>query len=413
MRIVTALTVLFLAAGMARGADFGDPAPQDRPLPAEEADMIARRVGEAALVVVAVPIKVWDKGVAECRVLSVLKGKYDDLTFRVRFVKVLGGVWPQRGVSAVYFLRPPVGGRTSILNNRTVFDLTSDKTGLAPPTAPLIAVARLAAAGRYTRFAERRRLAIKLPPPESKLGTMLSARYVAIGTIEEVHLSKQPLVAARLSCRLESVVKGKLQPGRLEIALPKGVGDDPKLKPLAVKAGPAVLMFVKAGNRDAFGEFRMVSPYRGWFEIESREDMAAEFTKLADLVNEEKELRRSGLVGDPAERTTVRKTLQLWQTSWNAKEVQNVISCYSHKSKWRRLWESGGKDRREIVSTIEEYPANFFVSLEGIEEKKGAREVLVRVSINVVTADEIVERRPAVMTFVYENGMWLILREGT
>ncbi len=196
--------------------------------------------------------------------------------------------------------------------------------------------------------------------------------------------------------------------------MPKALAlaSDPKRKPLAVKAGPAVLMFVRARNKDTYGEFRMVSPYRGWFAIPQREAVADEAKHLAKLVADEIALRRQGLIGDPAGRTSIPKTLQLWQTSWNAKEVQNVISCYSQKSEWRRKWESGDKGQTEITKTIEDYPGRFYVTREGVAERKAACEMQVTVSINVVTNDRLVERQPAVMTFVYENGMWLILHEG-
>jgi hypothetical protein len=95
-----------------------------------------------------------------------------------------------------------------------------------------------------------------------------------------------------------------------------------------------------------------------------------------------------------------------------------VISCYSRRSKWRRLWNSGFAGKKRITQTIAEFGgsdaerAQIYVSLVRIQERKKGAEALATVNINIVTRDQLVERRPAVMTFSFENGMWLILREG-
>ena len=124
MRLALVLALLLVAAAPARAAQSGSSEIEHLELDPLAADEIAERTGQAALVVVAQPVKVWDRGLAECRIISVLKGGFKGRarTFQVKFGKVLGGSWPQKGVVAVYFLRPPIGGRTKIFSRKTVFE---------------------------------------------------------------------------------------------------------------------------------------------------------------------------------------------------------------------------------------------------------------------------------------------------
>jgi len=421
MRFTTSLALLLIGSSLAAAA--GPEAPK-QVLPAKEADAIAVRSEKAPLIVIARPIKVWDaKGQAECSIISVLKGKFEGRgkgrVFRVRYSKVMGGVWPEPNVTAIYFLRPAVGGQTSVFDRKTVFELTSGKHGMAAPTKEIMAVVKLAAAGQYVLSTMRESVQLKVPAPETMLGTMLSATYVAIGTIEEAVLSRKPSVAARLTCRLETVFKGDIRPGKVIVDVPAvpGKATDPGKERREVRAGPAVLMFV----REKGGNLRLVSHRRGFFAIPDRDNKTEMAKELTELVAREKELRRLGLIGDPSRRTSIAKTLQLWQTSWNANEPHNVISCYSRRSKWRRQWDSGFAGKKRITKVIAEFGnggapdserAQIYVTLVRIKEQKKGAEALATVSINIVTRDQLIERRPAVMTFSYENGMWLILHEG-
>jgi hypothetical protein len=251
-------------------------------------------------------------------------------------------------------------------------------------------------------------------------GTVISATYVAIGTVEEVANSSNRMIRGRLTCRLDTVFKGNLRPGKYVITAPAtlAVADDPKHKKPALKAGFAALMMVRAKG----GDLRLISPRRGYFPLKSREEVAKVAKEIAEMVAKEKDLRRQGLVGDPSKRTSIQRTLQFWQTSWNANEVENVIACYSRKNKWRREWDSGFAGKRRIAKSIATFGkggddddsprAVMYVSLERIEERKKGREALATVNVNIVTRDQLVERQPAVMTFVFESGMWLILHEG-
>jgi hypothetical protein len=420
MRLALSTVLVLLCAATAAA---GTREPTTSRLPAAQADAIALRTRKSKLIVIATAIKVHPKGFADCRIVTLLKGKFQGrgkgAMFRMRFSKVMGNVWPVQGVTALFFLNPAIGGQTAVFDRKTVFELADPKHGMTAPDRDVIATVRLAAAGQYVMSAHRERALLKLPAPSTMLGTMLSASYVAVASIEEVHLSRRHLISARLTCRLESVFKGDIRPGKVEISVPKALvrADDPKIKRPQIKAGPAVLMFI----RDKGGELKLISPYRGYFAIESRDKIADVSRELGNLVAKEKALRRHGLVGDPSKRTSIARTLQFWQSSWNANEAENVIACYSRNNKWRKEWDSGLTGKKRISGVIEGFGkggaasaprASIYVSLVSVEERKKGSQALATVTINVVTRDQLVERRPAVMTFSFENGMWLILHEG-
>ena len=68
---------------------------------------------------------------------------------------------------------------------------------MAPPTNDIMAVVKLAAAGKYLKSKERRRTVLKLPAPESVEGMVIDAAYATIGTVEEARLSPATLNAAQ------------------------------------------------------------------------------------------------------------------------------------------------------------------------------------------------------------------------
>jgi hypothetical protein len=383
-----------------------------------QAESLVDRTNEAALVVVARPTTVRNDNTADCRVISVLKapaGAKGMSSFRVHFSKLHGGSWPERGVTAVYFLRPQEGGNTGYLPGRTAYELLSYKHGLAEPTESVIAVVKLAAEGKYVKASERGRTPLQLPAPETELGTLLSASYAALAVIEEVVLPDNREAAAILTCRLDEVFKGDLRKGqRISITVPALPQEAAPTGPDSVRpeitAGPALLMFVRRGQG---GPFQLVSSKRGYFRLgNSHQTIAGKTREVLDLVRQEKELRENGLVGDPARRISVAATLRLWQESWSAREIENVLSCYSRRSKWFKQWESGSDGRRAIAQAIESYPATFHATLERLEELPEAPIAKASVTLNLLSRDRDAERRSVVMTFIHENGMWLILDEG-
>jgi hypothetical protein len=414
MRSATVPTVVLLAAALAVAAPRarGGEAALSRPaLPTAEADSLAERTGKAGTVIEAEPVSVEDDGLAECKAIRVLKGQYGNEIFRVRFNRVFGGAWPEKGVRAIFFLREAsVKSTGGFFAKRIDFELISDKDGMAAPTPENAAVVQLAAAGKYAPAPRRPAVRLELPPADSLEGMVIDAPFVASGVIEEVSLVKDRDSAAKLDFRIEKCFKGDLPRGRIFVRVP-AVGEgpaDPARKALTPRAGPAALMFVSEGPG---GTFRLLSPYRGCVGLAANEKVKDLDERLAGAIELEKRLRREGLVGDATGHESVAGTLLTWQRAWNAKEIENAMACYSRRSKWREKWESGPEGRRELTKVIQDYPARIEVVCDRIEPK-GAERADVSVRLRIVSAGDFVEVRPAVMTFAFENGQWLIQDEG-
>jgi hypothetical protein len=413
MRLLMSLVLAMAAAAAApAGEDAADRAGRSA-LTEAGADNLAERAGRADAVVVAEARKVAEGGLAECRVVSALKGGLKvNATFRVRFSRVYGGAWPEKGVTAVYFLKsPPSGGRTGLFRSKPPYNLISDTEGLAPPTADRIAVLQLAAAGKYVKSSGCPAVRVELPAPNTLEGMVIDASYVAAGAIQEVSLTKLADCAAVLDFRVEKVYKGELDRGRIFVRLPEANANaiSPDQKPLTPKVGPAVLMFLREGPG---GAYRLISPFRGCLGAAGPEALKELDEQLVGAVEKEQRLRRQGLVGNPGDRDTVAGTILAWQRSWEAKEITNVIACYSRQSPWRRKWESGPEGRRELAKVLEAYPAHIEVICDRVEQQEGKDRVAAHVRIRVISQGNFVEIRPAVMAFAFENGQWLIVDEG-
>lgn len=417
MRLLTTLVLAAAAAATVPAAPAGEsaaPLPVRSALSTADADNLAERTERSETVVVAEACKVGDQGLAECRVLSALKGSLKaKATFRVRFSRVYGGAWPEKGVTAIYFLKSsPGGGRTGFFRSQPPLTLISDTEGLAPPTAERIAVLQLAAAGKYLKGPARPAVRVELPAPNSLEGMVIDASCVAAGTVQEVSLTKLTDYAAVLDFRVEKVFKGDLERGRILVRVPEANPNAiaPEQKPLTPKAGPAVLMFLREGPGEAY---RLISPFRGYLSTAGPEVLRELHAQLAAAVEKEQQLRQQGLVGNPGDRDTVAGTLLAWQRSWEAKEIANVLACYSRQSPWRRKWESGPEGRRELARVLEVYPAHIEVICDRVVEQKESKDrATAHVRIRVISQGNYVEIRPAVMTLAFENGQWLIVDEG-
>lgn len=408
---IALLTVLLSAAWAAPQSGAGEAQPARPALSVAEADSLADRTERSTVVAEAEALEVDDAGLAECRVVNVLKGQYKDGTFRVRFDRVFGGAWPEKGVRAIFFLRETAVKSTGgFFGSRIDFELISDMDGLATPAPEKIALVQLVVAGKYVRGSRRPTVRLELPAPDSLEGQVIDAPFVASGAIQEVSLSKVPDCAAVLDFRIERCFKGDLERGRILVRVPAVREDaaDPARKPLAPRAGLAALMFVREGPG---GAFRLLSPYRGYVGLAANEKIKDLNERLTEAIETEKRLRRDGLVGDMTGHDTVAGTILSWQRAWNTKEIENAMACYSRRSKWRQKWESGPEARVELAKIIQDYPARIEVICDRIDQKEPDRAV-VSVRLRVISAGNFVEVRPALMTFVFENGQWLILEEG-
>ena len=420
--------LLVSAAGAARS---GEPTETDRlraRLTAEVADSLAGRTGRSDLVCVAEPVKVRDDGAADCRVTAVLKGgirgeaSLKDKIVRVRFKPVFGGLQPQRGVSAIYFLKAAPAEKDGIFSRSTpTFRLISDVDGLAAPTEDGMAAVRLAAAGGYGVVEEPRVARLEMPAPESLEGMALDAAFVALGTVQEVSLpdpkSKEAGCAAQLTFRVERVFKGDLKPGVVPNmyvpgARPEFIGPDHK--PLVPRVGVAAVFFRRERDGDSY---RLLSPYRGYVPAEGPDGAAGLTVKLAAAIEAEARLRSLGLIGNNGGHDSVADTIRTWTEAWNTRtDVEACVACYSRQSPWRRKWESGPEARREMAATMADYPAKINVICDRVEEKdKDRAQASVRIQVIVTdptTKTDSMQVRTTVMTFVHENSQWLILDEG-
>lgn len=417
MRPPLTLWLVLLAAPLAAAgeppAPEAPPAAKAEPEPVRlritepEADSLADRAARSDLVLVVEPERFREETLAECRVVSVLKGQCREQDgVLVQFRKVFGGAYPRKGETAVCFLTLTAEER----RGRPVYALISETGGMAPPTPERLALLRLAAAGRYQ---SRKQLArLQVPGPETLAGMVLDAPFAALGVIEEVSLpAGDEAAAARISFRVEQVFKGELDRGPLLVYVPRvpAGAEDPARRPLAPRAGPAALMFYR---RKAGGRLVLLSPYRGCVPVADQgaawKETAA---RLAEAVRNEKRLRELGLVGSVADRDTVAATIVSWERAWNSRAVEECIACYSRRSPFRRKWESGPEGRKELLSARDAFRGQLAIVTDKIEEKDPSTAV-ASVRLRIVTEDQFVDVRPAEMTFAFENGQWLILDEG-
>jgi len=421
-RCSATLLALFLAAAAGAAPAGEDPGIREirGKLSAAECDRLARQTELAELVCVAEAVKVRDEGLADCWVTAVLKGEYPDRQLRVRFSQAPGGVWPPKGAGAVYFLTAaagkPAGAAREPPGRRRSFDLAA----LAEPSAERVALVRLAAAGRYQRAAEPEAPRIEPPAPESLEGMALDAAYVALGAVQEVALpearAQSAERAAVLAFRIERVLKGDLEPGLVYVYVPAARPElfGPERQVLAPKAGPAALFFRREPRG---GSYRLLSPYRGYAAGSGAGGAQELAERVSAAVGAEGRLRRAGLVGNPGGHDSVRDTIVAWQEAWNSKtEIEACLACYSRRSPWRRKWESGAAGRRELARTMADYPATINVICDRVEDQ-AADLAAASVRLQVISKDpasrtDYLEVRPLVMSFVHENGQWLILDQG-
>ena len=387
-------------------------------LPAGEFESLIERTGRSDLVCHADPVKVHDDGLADCRVKAVLKGSVKGETIRVRFSKTFGSAWPQKSVDAIFFLKAAPASRAGLFSRKLpTYQLLPEAAGLAAPNETRLAVVRLAAKGLPQLLEPPKAARLDMPAPDSLEGMILDAVCVALGTITEVSLpepkSKSADSSAILTFRAEQFLKGDPPPGMVYVyvpaARPEFIG--PGQKPLVPRVGSAALFFrpEKQG-----GSYRLLSPYRGYVPAANAGDLGR---KLAPAMASAKRLNAMGLIGNTGGHDSVADTIKTWMDAWNTQtNIEALVACYSRRSTWRQKWESGLEARLELAKTMATYPGKITVVCDRIEEK-GKDTAVAAVRIQVMVTDpaaktDTAEVRSVEMTFVHENGQWLILDEG-
>jgi len=122
--------------------------------------------------------------------------------------------------------------------------------------------------------------------------------------------------------------------------------------------------------------------------------------------------------------TTIQATLAEWQDSWNARDIDRCMRCYSVWNLLRRQYEAGGEARltlghqlkrfsgkvRLIIERIKMAPAR---AGEGDSNRGRSPSEIADVTVQIaLSSGDLLERRKATMKFTREGGEWLILREG-
>lgn len=121
-----------------------------------------------------------------------------------------------------------------------------------------------------------------------------------------------------------------------------------------------------------------------------------------------------GKSGDPADKApllvNLPTTLAIWEYAFNRRDLDWVIHTYSKHSALRKRYETGEAGRRGLSRDLDKFRGTVKVSLKdgrALQENRFEASVAL-----LLTYDSHRETRSAVMTFVQEDGEWLILREG-
>ncbi len=138
---------------------------------------------------------------------------------------------------------------------------------------------------------------------------------------------------------------------------------------------------------------------------------------LADA-EAESELRREVLRGIGPDRgtlTAIQSTLAEWQDAWNTRDLGRCVRCYSAENRSRRLYEAGGEDRKDLEEQIGKFASTVMVSLQRVSTTEDTETGRVEAEATLVielTVSGKQDRRTTKMTFLREEGEWLILEEG-
>jgi hypothetical protein len=150
--------------------------------------------------------------------------------------------------------------------------------------------------------------------------------------------------------------------------------------------------------------------------------------------------------------TTVQATLAEWEDSWNARDLDRCIRCYSGRTPLRARYEAGGKSREELAAQVASFRGKVGLSIRAVrravapsprragrcaakgralgggetEGEEGPPPPLpapraatrqagetadVEVEV-VLSAQDLVDHRRTTMKLVREGEEWLILDEG-
>lgn len=355
---------------------------------------IERSVRTANLVVLAEPARFMRPSARVLfRVSDTLKGKGKGDKVLVDLTKAPVGLWPKKGDKNILCLVKPRSSKTYLL-------ATYFASVLPPGNAEAV----------------RKAVARELPPPVPK---MVDVVKPAPGTA--------PVDDAARALARQVAASDTILLGRLSDVREAGAGEffatfnvEDALLGYGGYGSPVTVRFrgkaPEAGRhllylRGATKDGRLVVASAKWGVV-----------PVADAAAEEK-LRgsvRAAVGKRKAVLTTIQATIAEWQDAWNKRDLARCIRCYSRESTLRKHYDGGEEGRKQLVQQVRTFPATVELSLQRISITRtsagAAKAADVTVLLKLVESGPDTQaredRRAATMSFVLEDGEWLILKEG-
>ncbi len=358
--------------------------------PAEAERDIERSVRVADLVVLAEPTRFMRPSARVLfRVTDTFKGKGRGDKIVVDLTKSPVGLWPKKGDKSILCLVKTRSSKT--------YRLATYFASVLPPD---------------DAEAVRKAVARELPPPVPKpvdQGKPTPLDAAARALAQQVAAS-DTILLGRLSDVREAGAGEFLAAFKVEDAL-FGYGGyaspvTVRFRGKAPEAGKH-LLYLRGATKD--GRFVVASSKWGVVPVA---DAAAE-EKLKGAVRAAVGKRKAVL-------TTIQATIAEWQEAWNKRDLDRCIRCYSRESTLRKHYEGGEEGRKQLVQQVRNFPATVELSLQRISLTRtvgGAAKaadvtVLLKLVASGPDSQAREDRRAATMSFVLEDGEWLILKEG-
>lgn len=337
----------------------------------------------------------------EFRVTERFKGQVESKgPLTVDLAKAPVGLWPRQGERKILCLAAPEGGRSG----EGVWQLAAYHASILPSTDT-------------AREAIRGWLGLNQPAAAEEAEPGLYAEYIA---------EAETILVGALSNLERFVVEGLAGEAGAEGVFrldEKGaalLGYDGYRTPITVRFTPeeevpGVQSDTGGAGRKLPGAGRYLLFLKGSTDGPGFESI--HWIALTEA-EAEAELRREVARGIGPRRgtlTAIQSTLAEWQDAWNTHDLGRCVRCYSADNRSRRLYEAGGGARKDLEEQIGKFASTVMVSLQRVSMTEDTETGRVEAEVTVVielTLSGKQDRRTTKMTFVREDGEWLILEEG-
>ncbi|MHC4506793.1 MAG: Cif family virulence factor, partial [Planctomycetota bacterium] len=347
-------------------------------------------VRAADLVVLAEPTRFRQPSArVQFRVTDTYKGKSKGHEIVVDLTKSPFGLWPKIGDKTILCLSKPRSGKT--------YHLATYFASVLPPNSA---------------DAVRKAVARELPPPVARPVDPAKPAPVdaAARALAQQVAASDTILLGRLSDVREAGAAEFLATFKVEDAL-LGYGGygspvTVRIRGKAPEAGKH-LLYLRGATKDG----RLVIASTKWGVVPVADAAAEE--KLKGAV-------RAAVGERKAVLTTIQATIAEWQDAWNKRDLARCIRCYSRQNTLRKHYEGGEEGRKQLVKQVRSFPGTVELSLQRISLTRTAGGAAKAADVTVLL--KLVEsgpdsqaredRRAATMSFVLEDGEWLILKEG-